>query len=54
MRRKKEEMEEIRKKAVSLIEINPSLRIADVARHFGVCEATVSKWFNGAGLKKWF
>ena len=46
-------MEEIRKKAIDLIEINPKLSIADVARHFGICEATVSKWFNKAGMKKW-
>jgi DNA-binding Lrp family transcriptional regulator len=46
-------MEQIRKRALSLIQANPTLSIARVADHFGVSQPTVSKWFEEAGLKRW-
>ena len=52
-RRPKKEMERLRKLALSLIKANPTLSIATVARHFGVSEPTVSKWFAKAGLRRW-
>ena len=48
------EMAEKKRRAISLIEINPTLSIAQVARHFDVSESTVSKWFGEANFRKWF
>ena len=54
MRRPRKEMEEKERRALSLIEVNPSLSIARVAEHVGVSEPTVSKWFAKKGLRRWF
>jgi transposase-like protein len=52
-RRPKKVMEKLRERVLSLIRVNPTLSMAAVARHFGVSEPTVSKWFDQAGLKRW-
>lgn len=52
-RRPAAEMAELKEKALRLIRVNPTLSMAAVARHFEVAEATVSKWFDEAGLKRW-
>jgi transposase-like protein len=49
----KEVMEEKKKRALNLIDVNPTLSIQRVADHFEVSASTVSKWFDQAGLKRW-
>lgn len=46
-------MQEIKRRVLSKIEVNPTLSIDYLAHRFGVCTHTVSKWFNEAGLKRW-
>lgn len=48
------EMKEKKRRAISLMEINPTLSMAQVARHFDVSEGTVSRWYKEANFKKWF
>jgi len=48
------EMQEKKRRAISLIETNPTLSIARVAHHFDVSESTVSKWFGEANFRRWF
>lgn len=50
----KREMEEKKRRAISLVEINPTLSIAQVARHFGVSERTAAKWFDEVDFRKWY
>lgn len=52
-KRPKTEMERLKARALSLIEVNPTLSITAVAEHVGVSPPTVSKWFEQAGLKRW-
>ena len=40
-------------RAKHLIQANPTLHMTDVAHHVGVSPATVSKWFEEWGLKRW-
>jgi len=47
-------MGEKKRRAISLMEINPTLSMAQVARHFEVSESTVSKWFKEANFRKWY
>jgi transposase-like protein len=49
-----EVMREKKRRAISLMEINPTLSMAQVARHFEVSEATISKWFKEANFRKWY
>jgi DNA-binding Lrp family transcriptional regulator len=43
-----------RDKAMRLIEANPTLSMARIARHVGVSEPTVQNWFKKAHLVRWF
>lgn len=52
-RRPAKEMAALKAKALRLIRVNPTLSMAAVARHVGVSEPTVSKWFDEAGLVRW-
>jgi transposase-like protein len=52
--RSRKEMALLKEKALSLISINPTMSMAAIARHFGVCEETVRNWFFQAGLKRWY
>jgi transposase-like protein len=47
-------MAEKKRHALDLIACNATLSIADVARHVGVSECTMQKWFKQANLVKWF
>jgi AraC-like DNA-binding protein len=48
------EMAEKKRRAMNLIEVNPTLSMAAVARHVGVSECSVNRWFSQAGMKRWF
>jgi len=52
-RRTKKEMAKLRERALSLSEANPTLSIARIAKHFGVAQKTVSKWFDEENRKRW-
>jgi AraC-like DNA-binding protein len=47
-------MAEKKRRALNLIEVNPTLSMARVAWHVGVSESTMQRWFGEAGLKRWF
>ena len=53
MRRPKKEMDALKEKVLSLIRANPTLHMSEVARHYGVSQPTVSKWFEEDNLKRW-
>ena len=45
-RRSNKEMSEILDKARSLARINPTLSMSAIARHYGISEVTVAKWYG--------
>ena len=53
-RRPKAEMAVLKEKALGLSEVNPTLSMAAIARHVGVTEATMQRWFTQARRVRWF
>jgi len=47
-------MDGLKDKAMRLIQVNPTLSMARIARHVGVTEATMQRWFKQANLVRWF
>ncbi len=47
------EMQEMKRRAISLMEINPTLSMQRVADHYGVSASTVSRWFKEADFRRW-
>jgi hypothetical protein len=48
------EMQEKKRRAMNLIDVNPTLSAQRVADHVGVSQTTVLRWFEEAHLKRWF
>jgi len=44
----------LRRRALELAELNPTLSMSRIALHMGVSLPTVSRWFREAPLKRWF
>jgi transposase-like protein len=45
-RRSNKEMAELLEQARSLARVNPTLSMSAIARHYGLAEATVAKWYS--------
>lgn len=52
-RRSKEDMRRLKRHAFELYMANKTLSMSRIARHVGVSDSTVNKWFAEWGLRKW-
>ncbi len=52
-RRTKEDMKRLKRHAFELYMANKTLSMSRIARHVGVSDSTVNKWFTEWGLRKW-